>query len=150
MNIVTKMLFSGQFNEKRVAISLPLIMEFWCLQILVITGIVDDVELCCIQLWSYNVSDYYSIDGFLWFWTAFYPIIEATVITCFLRQYFQWGWTMSVFTHIVCVIFDYGFTGLLLCILYFFCTWIFVLYFLLTEAWYESIDIHEPIDELHI
>ena len=127
--LVTKLLFSGQFNEKRLAIALPLIMELWCLQVLVRTAIVDDVELCCIQLWSYNVSYYYSIDDFWWFWTAFYLIMEATVITCFSRKYFQWGWNMSVFTHIVCMSFADGFTGLLLCILYFFCTFIFVLHF---------------------
>ena len=56
---------------------------------------------------------------------------------------------MSVFTHIFCMIFADGFTGLLLCILYFFCACIFVLYFVLTEAWYESTDMREPIDELY-
>ena len=148
--LVTKLLFSDQFNEKRLAISLPLIMELWCIQLLVITEIVDDVELCCLQLWSYNVSYYYSIDDFWWSWTVFHPITEDTVITCFLRQDFQWVWTMYGFKHIICVIFDNEFIGFLLCILYFFCTCIFVLYFLLTEAWYESTDIHEHIDELYI
>ena len=100
--------------KKRLAISLPLIMELWYIQLLVITEIVDDVELCCLQLWSYNVSYYYSIDDFWCFWTAFYPIMEATVITCFLRQYFQWSWTIPGFTHIVCVSFADGFIGLLL------------------------------------
>ena len=53
---------------------------------------------------------------------------------------------MYGFTHIVCVSFADGFTVLLLCILYFFCTCISVLYFVLAEAWYESTGIHEPID----
>ena len=57
---------------------------------------------------------------------------------------------MYVFTHIVCVSFSDGCTGLLLCHLYFSCACIFVLYFVLTEAWYESKGIHEPIYELYI
>ena len=57
---------------------------------------------------------------------------------------------MSGFTHIVCVSFADEYTVLLLYILYFLCTCIFVLYFVLTEAWYESTGIYEPIDELYI
>ena len=52
-------------------------------------------------------------------------------------------------THIVCVSFHDGFTVLLLCILYCFSTCISVLYFLLTESWYESTCIHEPIDKIY-
>ena len=33
-------------------------MELWCIQLLVITAIVDDAEMCFLQLWSYNVSYY--------------------------------------------------------------------------------------------
>ena len=91
-----------------------------------------------------------STDDFWLFWAAFYPIMEAIAIACFLRQDFQWVWTMSGFTHIVCVSFTDGFTGFLLCILYFLCSCIFALYFVLTEACYESTGIHEPIDELYI
>ena len=57
---------------------------------------------------------------------------------------------MYGFIQIVCVSFADGFTIFLLCILYFFCTCIFVLYFLLTEACYGSTGIHGPIDELFI
>ena len=57
---------------------------------------------------------------------------------------------MYGFTHIVSVSFADGYIGLLLCILYFFYTCIFVLYFVLTEAWYESTGVNKPIDELYI
>ena len=82
----------------------------------------------------YQITD--STDDFWWFWTAFYHIVEATVITCV--------------THIVSVSFADGFIVLLLCMLYFFCTYTFVLYFILTEAWYESTGRNEPIDELYL
>ena len=89
-----------------------------------------------------------SNDDYWWFWTVFYPIMEANFIAFFLRQDFHWGWTMYVFTHIVCVCFSDRFTLLLLYILYFLCTCIFEFYFVLTEAWYESAGIHEPFDEV--
>ena len=63
---------------------------------------------------NYIVSNCRATICFWWFWTSFYLIMEATVITCFLRQYFQWGWNMYVFTHIVCVSFADGFTGALI------------------------------------
>ena len=53
-------------------------------------------------------------------------------------------------THIVWLIYADEFTVLLLYALYIFCTCIFVLYFVLTEAFYESTGIHELIDELYI
>ena len=77
-----------------------------------------------------QIMDY--TDDFWWFWTAFYPIIVATVMIYFLRQEFQWGWNMYRFTHIVYVSVDDGPKVVLLCNLYFFCTCIFVLYFVIT------------------
>ena len=91
-----------------------------------------------------------STDDVWWFWTAFYPIMEATVIDCFFRQEFQWGWSMSWFTNIFCVSFADGFTVLLLHILYFLFTGTLVLYFVLTETCYVSTGIYEPIDQLSI
>ena len=70
-------------------------MELWCIQLLVIAACDDDVELWCLQSRSYNVSDYGIYWWLLWFWTAFYLIMERNVIACFLRQDFQWGWSMS-------------------------------------------------------
>ena len=57
---------------------------------------------------------------------------------------------MYGFTHIVYVSFADGFIELLLCILYFSVFADLFIYFVLTEAWYESTGIHEPIDELYI
>ena len=57
---------------------------------------------------------------------------------------------MYGFTHIICVIFADGFTVPILYILHFLFTYIFVVYFVLTEACYESTGIYEPIDELYI
>ena len=93
----------------------------------------------CLWLWNFDVSNYWwsqqllmmlkyvvsnrgaticqimgSTDDFWWSWTASYLIMEDTVITCFLRQDFQWGWTMYEFTHILGVIFADGFIWLLL------------------------------------
>ena len=91
-----------------------------------------------------------STDYFWWFWAVFYPILLATVITCFLRKYSQWSWTMYGYTQIVCVRLYDGVTGLLLNFLCFFYTCIFVLYFVLNEACYESTGGHAPIDEMYL
>ena len=53
----TTLLIYYRFNEKGWQFFLPLIMELLCLQLLIISAIVDDVELCCLQFWSYNMSD---------------------------------------------------------------------------------------------
>ena len=47
-------------------------------------------------------------------------------------------------THIVCVSFDDGFIEFLLCILFFPVIAPLYIYFVLTDAWYESTGIHEP------
>ena len=91
-----------------------------------------------------------STDDLWWFWAVFYPIIVDTVIHYFLRNYFKLHWTMYGYTHIVCVRFYDGFTGLLLHLLSFFCTCIFVLYFVLAEVWYKSTGGHETIDEMYL
>ena len=136
MYLVTKLLFYDQFNEKRLAIYLPLIMELWCIQILVNrncwwcwTVLSTIVKLQCDRL--------YILLMILMVLNCIYLVMEATIIAYLLRQDLQWCWTLYGFTHILCVSFADGFIGLLLCILYVFCTWIFVLYLVLTESWYE-------------
>ena len=96
----------------------------------------------------FHIVDY--TDDFWWIWSVFYLIMETNVVLCFLIQDFQWGWTMYGFTHNVSVSFADGFAVLLSCILYCFCTCIFDLYFVITEAWYESTGRSETIDDIDL
>ena len=101
-------------------------MELWCIQLLVIISIVDDAEMCCLQLWSYNVSEYV----FYWWFLM--------VLNCILSNYGGYSHNLFsykrltvrlnyvwIYTHCLCE-FCWWIYSIVLCILYFFCSCRFV------------------------